>query len=409
MTEKITTEKKSEFTSKKETGPVIETGDQLTDLVQSDGQKVQDSANNLVTTLNLGENPVAISALTELHSNVENLTVETRKRIDIATAIRAIELIESNGKTSLTSSKLGDIEIAKRSLSNLLDSGRVTLEEIYSDPTMKNDSVEKPKVKQVEWNGDLDPQRKERFKNVKNIKELLDEIILDDNKGGMYLDPNTGMVTTFDPLYLKNKIGEYLRNESSSEQIPITDGLRDVVERLKKEIDIKKAQATDKRLDTKPSESAVKYQKPAKIVDIGTGKELSPDQINTRLIASADSFDDLTALIKNKNISTQGSNQLYTPDVLIDIVSKVRTRELDINDITRNLGLRDKLIDLLDKDNDVDTLKRTLDEVWKKLNTESFYSGASSDSHLNRRRDQRLKWQERIKAAIRKIDENKNR
>ncbi len=67
------------------------------------------------------------------------------------------------------------------------------------------------------------------------------------------------------------------------------------------------------------------------------------------LFKSVRSFDELIQKIQEENISLSGSSQSYTPETLLEIINKIRSKELDISFITRSGGLRDKVNELLNK------------------------------------------------------------
>ena len=125
---------------------------------------------------------------------------------------------------------------------------------------------------------------------------------------------------------------------------------------------------------------------------------------NESLINQATSFEDLAKSIETNNISIQGSQEVFTPDMLKNVIAKIQSREWPLNAATGRDGFRAKVAELLQTDSNTDVLKQTLGDVENKLMTESYAQGASTDHPLNRRRDERLKWKERLQQDIQKME-----
>lgn len=135
--------------------------------------------------------------------------------------------------------------------------------------------------------------------------------------------------------------------------------------------------------------------------DVVSETMTSPETANNQeLIGSAKSFDELIDTIQTNNVQLEGTEQKYPPELLVDVVEKVRTREIGIEYVTRTDGLRDKVRELLQTDSSVDELRQVLDDVEDKLMTEPYLHGYSTDHPANQRRDERLKWKERLRRDI---------
>lgn len=139
----------------------------------------------------------------------------------------------------------------------------------------------------------------------------------------------------------------------------------------------------------------------AMIVDIHTGQEVSKAE---KLVRQAASFDDLVSRIDEHGISIQGSQEVYTPEMLRDVATRIRKREWPLEKATSREGFRAKLAELLESDNDPQFLHKTLAEAESRLFSESYVIGGSPDHPLNRTRADRERWKSRLQAAIAELD-----
>lgn len=188
----------------------------------------------------------------------------------------------------------------------------------------------------------------------------------------------------FSPKMIKDVVLKYFRGEIPETEIP--SSMRDVVKKLKDERD-------QRQLKEDPS---------AKIIDIRTRGDITLEKGIEGAISQATSFDEVLSLIDKHKLTIQGSQEIYSPEMLKNVVTKIRSREWTVDKATGGLGFRDKLKQLLDTDSDLAFLKRTLLDVEQKLGSGSYYSGesASSSMRLNKRRDERIEWKYRLKDAI---------
>lgn len=142
----------------------------------------------------------------------------------------------------------------------------------------------------------------------------------------------------------------------------------------------------------------------------GGASDKKIEKINTKaLINQVNSFENLLTTIKDHNLSIQGSSELFTPEMLQDVIIKIKSREFPLSAATNRDGFRAKIAELLQSDSNIDDLKIILKDVESKLLSESHVIGASTDHPLDERQDQRLKWKERLGQSIYQIEENKKR
>lgn len=74
---------------------------------------------------------------------------------------------------------------------------------------------------------------------------------------------------------------------------------------------------------------------------------------NETLINQATSLEGLASLIDTHEISIQGSQKVYSPDMLKNIIAKIQSREWPLNTATSRDGFRAKVAELLQTDSNV--------------------------------------------------------
>ena len=189
--------------------------------------------------------------------------------------------------------------------------------------------------------------------------------------------------TTISPKSIKKLSLMFFRGELPEERLPKEDGLREALVKLKaKRAKLNPAKTTESNDSSRAPES-----------EANVAKE----------IQKVTSFDELLTTIEKQGLEIQGSQQKFTPEALTDIIKKVRSREWPVSMATNSEGLRTKLEELLLTDLDEDPLTKSLRDVENKLGTESYYTGTSVTSEMNKRRNSLLEWENRLKSDLKRI------
>lgn len=97
-------------------------------------------------------------------------------------------------------------------------------------------------------------------------------------------------------------------------------------------------------------------ENPLPLENIDTSKEN-----NKTLINQAASLEDLISIIEEKNISIQGSQEIFTSEMLKNVVTKIISGEWQAKEATRNDGFREKIVKLLKINDDLNKLKQASD------------------------------------------------
>jgi len=72
------------------------------------------------------------------------------------------------------------------------------------------------------------------------------------------------------------------------------------------------------------------------------------DEHSKILISNTSSFQELSkTILENQICATDSNGHVYNPDTLIEMINEVANEEKDINDIINELGLRDKVIEII--------------------------------------------------------------
>ncbi|MFA6604946.1 MAG: hypothetical protein WCS88_03045 [Patescibacteria group bacterium] len=91
------------------------------------------------------------------------------------------------------------------------------------------------------------------------------------------------------------------------------------------------------------------------------------------LIENAKSLEELIAIIDSENISIQGSEQLFTPEILKNVITKIQSGEETLDVATRSAGFRDKIAELFKIDNQAERIKsKEFNEFFANLTLEDL-------------------------------------
>ncbi|MCD4705346.1 hypothetical protein K8R66_04710 [bacterium] len=125
----------------------------------------------------------------------------------------------------------------------------------------------------------------------------------------------------------------------------------------------------------------------------------------------ATSFEELKKLIDASNLSIQGSQEKFTPDMLKDVITKIQNREWALDTATSSDGFRNKVAQLLQTDNNVDSLKQILDDVRGELakNFKIRDSLRVENPILENKIDKQKDWANRLILDIRKLKKEDNK
>jgi hypothetical protein len=105
-------------------------------------------------------------------------------------------------------------------------------------------------------------------------------------------------------------------------------------------------------VEKKPSEVEAKDEK--SVVD-------NPE--NTKLIGASDSFENLALRIRAGNISIKGTQEDFSQEQLVNTINKIRNKEWPIERATRSDGFRDKIVELLKKEEDAKSIEEVSFEI----------------------------------------------
>ena len=199
---------------------------------------------------------------------------------------------------------------------------------------------------------------------------------------------------------------KYFRGEVSPDEIPEENGLRENIERLKREQRQRKEKS-----GAEPAVGGVNVaevagaKQVADVIDINTRQAQMAEHKAEGLIQLSKSIADLSTVVKDGGISIVGSEQTYNPEMLLNIIAKVKTREWPLTQAPRGAGFRDKLTQLLKLETDVVFLKKTMAEVDKKIvGMSSYVVNGSSNHPINKRLQDAEAWYGRLKTEIKEVE-----
>lgn len=200
---------------------------------------------------------------------------------------------------------------------------------------------DKPKVSDVKTEGEKEikipaPEVKVGEKIVDIVKDKPKEVLKTAAELAMERD---------EPLWYK-KDEESAKTETPDNREEIRK--KEIEERKKKIMDLDakwKASGYVSGREEIPAEIE-KLEKEIRNIETPPTEEKKEEKKEVKVPAS---WEELDSVIDSKG-TVKGSSQEFTPEMLKDVIGKVRKGELDINAVTRSEGLRDSVKSLLDKE-----------------------------------------------------------
>lgn len=120
----------------------------------------------------------------------------------------------------------------------------------------------------------------------------------------------------------------------------------------------------------------------ADIIDFPGNKNEKVKQEPASLVERVNNFDQLEEVIDEIG-PVRGSQDVYSPDQLIDLIKKVRVGELDINYVTSTHGLRGKVSELLQSDSaSPEDIQRKNYEEWYQKSVEKPFKEMSAQPDI---------------------------